>query len=167
MQDELHTTACLEYAAKTRKSFCILACADARREREGKESARVTELQTALTTNVLETRKWKSRAVAVRRALNAVIDGAIANAEFVGRDHSRSALEMRKSIEEVIGRLWILEQDTNVQLVPLVKAFLEEAETPMGDYAPQIVCPVDGKKPEHAFLRKWVERLRGLVPRTR
>jgi hypothetical protein len=32
-EDDLHTRECLEYAAKTKKAFCIAACADARRGR--------------------------------------------------------------------------------------------------------------------------------------
>lgn len=37
--DDLHTFACVEYAAKTRRSFCIAPCADARRERAKKQTA--------------------------------------------------------------------------------------------------------------------------------
>lgn len=34
MSTELHTQACLEYAAQTRRSFCIDSCAQLRRQRE-------------------------------------------------------------------------------------------------------------------------------------
>ncbi len=40
--DDLHTRACLEYAAKTRRSYCIVTCADARAARRSNEAERTT-----------------------------------------------------------------------------------------------------------------------------
>lgn len=127
----------------------------------------ITELQERNSKLEDERRMWKLRAEATNKLLHAML-GMMA-ARYGSDDY-----EARELIASVAARADRLERDAWTKPTALLREFITEATSPMGDYAPEIVTPV-GKAggydtgaaiddtPRAAFVRKWVARFQELL----
>lgn len=142
MEEELHTTKCLEYAAKTGRSFCIVECADARRERinmMSRAADRIDELQKRGSELENDRRMWKSRALACRALVDALVEKSIASMGDFGTG-SISAKESATNLAKVAERVWLLEHDAWTQTTQIAKTFVREVKGIMDLHAREPDC---------------------------
>lgn len=129
------------------------------------DNPRIRELLAETTRLENERRMWKNRAQSGRKLLDALI---LMMQQRFGNEDTGAAL-----IQEVAARADRLERDAWCGAAALVREFIEDANTPMGDYAPDVVKPIDETMndrhgylyltPQAAFIRKWVDRFKAVT----
>lgn len=127
--------------------------------------ARIDELHRSNTETENARRMWKARAEAARKGLHALI---LMFTQRFGADD----MEALQAVKELTDRVDNLERDVWNKAVGLVRVFLTDAEEPMGDYAPDLVRPVDDPNPLHGkpfvdphvmFIRRWRDRFKAAI----
>lgn len=113
--------------------------------------ARVDELLADASRLENERRGWKLRAESALKLLSATL----VEMRVSGGPRGNAAAEM---VKEVAARADRLEADAWCRAAAVARSFVEACSEPMGDYAPLVVRPGDGDRPEHAFLRAWILR---------
>ena len=129
------------------------------------ESERITELQAEGTRLVNELRMWKARAEAAEGLLHDLLVEFPLAERIHGRLDGTAHVEMMMRVKNVAVRIALLEADAHAkgekiaELRALIQRYVEDAKTPMGDFAPDIVLPTDkGNQLASSFVSTWEKR---------
>ena len=128
--------------------------------------SRIDELLREASALENERRRWKNQAESWKGAAKAIF---MMVAAYYGAEEGKRADDVRKLTE----RLNLLEKDAWCGAANLARDFIEQAESPLMDYAPDLVRPIDAETaaadgsaridPKTAFIRRWVSRFRAVL----
>jgi hypothetical protein len=107
-----------------------------------------------------ERRMWKARAAAKQKLLDALL---LLWSNRWGYDGDDAAAQ--ELIRQVAKRSDELERDAWCGAANELRAFVQDALLPMGDYAPDLVLPVEGSNPKSKFIARWTERFKRVLER--